>query len=332
MPTERALVTGANGFIGSHLAEELLRRGVSVRALVRRSADLRFVPPGAERVVGDVTDPLSLPPAVAGVDVVYHVAGLIASFRRQAFAEVNAGGTRGLVLACRKAAPGLRRFVLVSSLAAAGPSRSGRPVREDDPPRPVSEYGRSKLLAERLAFDAAAGLPVTVVRPPVVYGPRDRGMLEFFRMAAAGFAPVFRPEKYYSLIHCADLVRGIADAGAAEGAAGRVYHLAEGKAWSAGALLGEIASAVGGRVRRVPVPEPLLRFLGPAADRVVLDLGLRGRPVADKVHEILPRFWIADTRRAAADLGFAACRPLSEGIRETAEFYRAAGWIPRRSC
>ena len=131
------LVTGANGFIGSHLVDELLGRGHRVRALVRPTSDLTWLDPRAERVYGDVTAPLSLPAAVEGVGAVYHVAGVVARHRNADYFEVNELGTRSLMLAVRKSAPDLRRFVLVSSLAAAGPARDGRPLRESDRPRPV---------------------------------------------------------------------------------------------------------------------------------------------------------------------------------------------------
>jgi nucleoside-diphosphate-sugar epimerase len=123
------LVTGANGFIGSHLVRALLARGRRVRALVRSLQRAENVDPAAEIVLGDVTRPLTLPGAVDGVGAVYHVAGCVKSRRTRTYHEVNGTGTRSLVLACRKAAPDLSRFVLVSSLAAAGPVREGRPVR-----------------------------------------------------------------------------------------------------------------------------------------------------------------------------------------------------------
>jgi nucleoside-diphosphate-sugar epimerase len=327
MVERQVLVTGASGFIGSHLVEELISRGFRVRALVRPASRVGFVPAGAEPVAGDVTRPAGLPAAVAGVRAVYHVAGVISTLREEEFERVNVAGAASLARAAVKAAPDCERFVLVSSLAASGPSRSGVPARETDRPRPVSRYGRSKLDGERAVIAGAGGIPVTIVRPPIVYGPRDRGLLTLFQIAERGLAPMFRPEKYYSLCHVRDLVRGIADAGEAAVAAGRVYHLAEARAWSASALIAEIARTVGRRPRLLPVPEALLRLLGPLADRIRADFGLGGRAFGDKVREILPRFWIADVSRAREDFGFRARIDLGEGLSETAAFYRRVGWI-----
>jgi nucleoside-diphosphate-sugar epimerase len=295
---------------------------------VRSTGHPRFVPARVELVRGDVTRPASLPEAVAGVRSVYHVAGLISTLRPREFERVNVSGAASLARAVVKAAPYCARFVLVSSLAATGPSRTGRPARETDPPRPVSLYGRSKLAGEQAVRDALADVPVTIVRPPIIYGPRDRGLLTLFELASRGFSPEFRPEKYYSLCHVTDLVRGIADAGEADVARGKTYHLAEGRAWSAGALLEGIARTVGRRPLRFPVPQALLRLLAPAADRIRGDLGLDGRAFGDKVREILPRFWIADVTLARSELGFRTRIGLEDGLAGTAAFYRQAGWIP----
>jgi len=327
------LVTGANGFIGSHLAEALLARGYRVRALVRRRSDLTFLPRGVQRHYGDITRPLTLAPALRGVYAVYHVAGIISSFRARAFMEVNAVGAGALAAVCRKVTPDLARFVLVSSLAAGGPSQGGAPTREDAPPRPVSLYGASKLAGERAVKAAAGPIPVTIIRPPVIYGPRDRGMLTFFEMAAEGFLPDFRPRKFYSLCHVDDLVRGILMAGEADVAKGRTYHIAEARAWSMTSLMSLIADAIGAPRRLIPVPDAILPFVAAVSDTLAPLLPRRPLPLGDKVRDLRPDFWIAGVCRARDELGFTTRIPLAEGLRAAARFYREAGWIPpSREC
>jgi nucleoside-diphosphate-sugar epimerase len=329
MAATRALVTGANGFVGSHLVDELLARGRSVRALVRASSDLSFLDPRAERRVGDVLRPRSLLPALEGAEEVYHVAGVVAARRLPEYAEVNVAGTRSLALAARRQCPRLRRFLLVSSAAAGGPSRTGRPVKESDRPRPVSIYGRSKLAGERVLQEVADGMPTTIVRPPFVYGPRDTGMLNFFRMVVRGRVPRFPREKLHTYVHVRDLVRGIVDAAESPRAVGRVYNLAEGRSWASSAVLGMIAGTLGARPRPVTVRGPVLRLVSPVLDHVTELFGLDIRPMRDKHREILARFWTLDVSRARRELGFVARIPLPEGLRESAAFYREAGWIPR---
>ena len=328
MVDEKAvLVTGANGFVGSHLADHLVAEGRRVRALVRRTSDLRYLPYGVEIVFGDVTDVHSLPHALAGVSTVYHVAGLVATHRPADYFDVNEKGTRNLLGACLKAAPDLKRFVLVSSLAAAGPSPDGTPIRETEPPRPVSAYGRSKLAGERVVLECADHLPIAIARPPVVYGPRDSDVFTFFEMIAKRIAPAFPRQKFYSVCHVRDLVRGIALVGESPAAVGRTWNLADPKAVSMDGLFRAIARALDSTPVRIPVPEPLLRLLAGPADTILPALGVKARPLADKVREMLPDYWIADTTAARRDLGFTTRVPLGAGIDETAAFYRSEGWL-----
>jgi len=319
------LVTGANGFVGSHLADRLLASGRRVRALVRRSSDLKYVPYGVELAYGDITDPHSLPPVLEGVSAVYHVAGLVASHRDASYFEVNEGGTGNLLRACLKSAPGLDRFVLVSSLAAAGPSPSGVPVGETDPPRPVSVYGRSKLAGEKVALAFRDHLPVTIVRPPIVYGPREADLFTFFEMIDQGIAPAFPRQKFYSLVHVSDLVRGIEMARESEAAVGRTYNLASASAASLDGLFGAIGRALGKTPWRVPVPEPILRLVGGPVDALLPALGVRSRPLADKVREMLPDYWVADTTAARRDFGFRTRVSLEAGVRDAVASYRSEG-------
>ncbi|HEU5304939.1 MAG TPA: NAD(P)-dependent oxidoreductase, partial [Gemmatimonadales bacterium] len=184
----KALVTGATGFVGSHLAETLCQRGYEVTALARSPVKAAALANQGVRVVrGDLHDTAALDRAVEGQDVVYHVAGVVAARDEAEFLRGNREGTRNIVAAAER---GQRpRFVLVSSLAAAGPAPRGAPLTGGEAPRPVTAYGRSKLAAEQTV--AASSLRWSIVRPPIVYGPRDREILKVFRLARLRIAPVF---------------------------------------------------------------------------------------------------------------------------------------------
>lgn len=316
------LITGATGFVGSHLVEALAARGIRARALVRETSDTALLERhGFETVVGSLSDPASLRRAAAGARTVLHLAAATRALNEDTFRSINVEGTENVVAALR--AEGGRRMVYLSSMAAVGPSR-GRPVRPDDEPRPLTAYGRSKLAGEEVAL--ASGLDVAVIRAPAVYGPGDRDLLPFFRLARRGILPVVgRADRRVQLVHAADLASAVVAAGAAEGVSG-VYHVAEPRSYGWGEVLSLVADAVGRRGVRVPVPGVVVKAAAALSEGLAR---LRGRPVIfdrDKAKELMAG-WLCDTAAARADLGFEPSFPLAEGLRETVEWYRTYGWL-----
>ncbi len=319
------LVTGATGFIGSHLVERLVALGARVRCLVRRTSRTSVLPDGVTLALGDLRTGEGLRDAVRGAVLVFHLAGVTKAISRADYEQGNAAATRHLVEALGESC---RRLVHVSSLAAVGPSRDGSPVSEGAEPRPVSCYGRSKLEAERAIRESAWAGRAVIVRPPVVFGPRDTDVLEIFRMVARGWALVVGdPTARFSLIYVEDLVEGLLEAAAAEKAAGRTYFMADPTpaSWPqfvqlAGQILGRRP-----RLLRVPGPAAWIAALGwEAAAR------LRGKPSIisrDKVAEARAGEWICDVARARAELGFQARTPLPEALARTLAWYRQAGLL-----
>ncbi len=327
-PNERrALVTGGHGFLGSHLVDLLLERGFLVRCLLRpgRPETLLGGRP-VEVVRGDLLAEDGLAAAVEGQDLVFHVAGLIAARSPAEFHAVNALGTARLAAAVAAHGGACRRFVLVSSQAAAGPSPDGRPVTEDSPPQPITHYGRSKLLGERAVENA--GIPFTIVRPPAIYGPRDLALLPFFRLAARGLAPGLEGSgRRFNLLHARDVSTGILLAAEAEGARGRVYFLSDGQGYGYGDVARSMGKAFHRAPHRIPVPDFVLDLAAALADEA---MGLLGRtPVfgRDKARELKARWWLCSAARAEHDLGWRRGFALDDGIAETAEWYVRAGRV-----
>ena len=319
-------LTGATGFVGRHVAEALRRTGCTPVCLVRdagRAAHLAAA--GDVIVAGDLHDSDALTRGCAGAESVVHVAGLIAARSRTALRRVNVEGSANVAAAARAA--GVRRMVLVSSLAAAGPWTEPPGRGEDEPAAPVSEYGRSKLDGEAAAR-AVLGreVPLTVVRPPAVYGPWDRGILEFFGAAARGVLPRLGPRPV-SVVHGADLADGIVCCLGSERAAGRTYFLANRAAHTMDGLLEAIGTAVGRRATRVPVPRALLRLAGVLGEEVARVRRVVPTISRDKVRELTAPGWVCDPSRAERELGWSAATPLAEGLASTADWYRAQGWI-----
>lgn len=319
------LITGATGFVGSHLVQALSERGTKARALVRETSDVSLLERhGIGRVTGDLGDPGALRSAVADAGVVLHLAAATRALSPRAFHDVNVGGTRRL-LDAMEADGGGRRLVYLSSLAAVGPARE-RPVRPDDDPRPITAYGRSKLEGEREAL-GRSGVSVAVLRPPAVYGPRDRDLLTFFRVAGWGVLPVLgSADRRLQLIHAADLAEAVVRAAESASATG-VFHVAEPTVYGWGEVLDLVARAVGRRGVRVTVPRPVLRSAAAVSEALAK---ARGRPAIfdrDKARELLAEDWLCETDSAREAFGFQASIPLARGLQETAAWYREYGWL-----
>lgn len=320
-----ALVTGATGFIGSHLVEALLARGWRVRCLVRKTSVLRWLPTDDVSLInGDIGLPGDdLERAVRNVSVVFHLAGVTSAIDESAYVNANVEGTRNVVVAMQKAAP-KALMVFCSSLAAGGPSTAKRPVNETDEPSPVSAYGRSKLTAERIV--AESGLEFLTVRPPAVYGPRDTDILAAFRLAARGLALRVAPEgQRLSLIHAEDLARGLACAAETEGRG--LYYMTDGMVHTWESVMEHIARAIGKTPRVVSVAPGVATFVSRIEMLRASIFGAKPLLTPDRVTELTQASWTCDDTRARLDIDFESEIALPDGIRSTADWYKAQRWL-----
>jgi nucleoside-diphosphate-sugar epimerase len=326
-----ALVTGATGFIGSHIADELYKMGYQVRCTVRKSSNLRWLKDKPyELVDASLNDESSLIKAVEGVDYVFHSAGLTAARDMNEFLEGNRNGTVNLLNAIKKAAPGIKRFVYVSSQTAAGPSKSyEKPVDEMCESKPITSYGKSKKAAEDEVLKFRSELPVTIVRPSAVYGPRDVEIYKIFKTVKMGLGTLvgFNP-KYINLIHSDDLVRGIIQSALSEKSVGNTYFLASEEMYTWPQLIGIIQEALG---KKFVVKLRLPHFL------VLQVAGISGffgkfskkPPVFnyEKGIDFIQDYWTCSVERAKKDFGFRQMVPVKEGIENTIKWYRENKWL-----
>lgn len=326
------LVTGANGFVGSHLVEELLRRGRSVRCAVRPRSSVEALPSDRVEIVRvDYDRPATLDAAVDSCVGVVHLAGATRADSPGAYRAANVEPVRSLAAACRRAGPHPGRFVLVSSLAAAGPSRRDRPRVEDDPEQPLSEYGRSKLEAESVLRSAEGpGDDWAVLRPCAVYGPRDRDFLRLARMVVRGWVVrVGSDPVLMSVVHAQDLARALADVLAHPGAAGRTWFVADPDPAPWDRIAGLMAEACGRHPRWLTVPPGLLPVIAEISSWVSAVTRSTNPLPADRLAELRAEAWTCSPARIAADIGFTTRVRLAEGLASTLRWYQKEGWLAR---
>jgi nucleoside-diphosphate-sugar epimerase len=315
------LVTGGTGFIGSHLLDKLSALGEPARCLLRRKARPRRLPAGIEAAYGDLISGEGVEEAVGGADTVIHLAGVTKALAAR---DYYAGNVRATETLLRALAGRATRLVHVSTLAAIGPSADGTPVDEDAEPRPLTHYGKSNLEAERLV--RALAPDAVIVRPPVVYGPRDTDVFQLLRSISKGWVlEIGGGERWFSAIYVGDLVEGLL--AARRGGGGRAYFLAHPQPISWSELGAAAARIMARRPRVVRVPPFVAYAVGLGAEawsHITRQPGIISR---EKVAEARCRWWTCDTRRAAAELGFEARTPLDAGLAQTLAWYKEAAWL-----
>lgn len=323
-----ALVTGGTGFIGSHLVAELLANGWNVRCVVRPSSNLQWLDgQSIQPVTADVTDPdaVALKKALDGVSAVFHFAGITSSAADERYARVNTEGTRRIVNAMDEVAPDAH-LIFCSSLAAAGPVKGKKTINETDAAKPMSLYGKSKLAAEEVVEES--GLKYAIVRPPPVYGPRDKGIFTLFRFVSHGIAPrLSSATQKLSIVHVSDLVRGILQIAEADGRG--IYYMTDGSPHTWDEMINTIGNALGRRPRVVEVSPGIADAVAKVERVRGMLMGVKPFITPDRLTELMQSDWTCSDARARLDLEYEPKVSLSEGIQSTAEWYRSVGWLPK---
>jgi nucleoside-diphosphate-sugar epimerase len=321
MKNRSVSVTGATGFLGGHVCEAFRDAGWQVRGVVR-PGNTKPLPAGIDRIVS----PLERDQLVRGfaeTDLVVHAAGLTRSASDVALRSVNVTGTQAVVEAVNAVGA---RLIHVSSLAAVGTGTRARPRQEDDEPKPITPYGRSKLDGEKIVRSAAK-VPWTMLRPASIYGPRDRQFLPLFRLASRGLFPlVTNPDAAFTVIHVADVARAIVLTASEAPASRSTFFLGHPEATSADELMKHLADAFGVRYRPVRLPQAVLRSVAWIGD---WRWTIGREPMLDstRLAEFRAEGFVCAVDRAREALGFEAAKPLAEGLKETAHWYRSEGWL-----
>jgi nucleoside-diphosphate-sugar epimerase len=326
----KVLLTGANGFVGSHVAHELVRRGIACTALLRRGCNRDFLTPilaSLDVREGALGDSASLDAPLEGVTHVIHCAGATKALNTAGYFEANQAGTRNLVDAINRRSGQIRHLLCISSLAAIGPALEGRPVLEDDPAHPVSDYGRSKLAGEE-EVRSRCKTAFTILRPPAVYGPRDAEFLRLFRAVKAHVLPRFNGGRQaLNLVFVEDLAAAIVACLDHPRAMGRAYFVAHPETVTAGQLAETIARTMQAWTLPLPLPNFALRLVCAMQEEISRRTG---RPCVlnrQKYAELVAPAWTCSPARLRDETGIACPTGIGAGAARTLAWYRGQRWI-----
>ncbi len=326
----KALVTGATGFIGRALADFLLNEGWELTCPVRDFTRLRNAEglDGRFITLDSVYDELEKGP---GYDYIFHLAGATREKDQQGYFKANVELTQRLMESVLKGASAkrLKRFLFVSSQAAAGPAiNSGAPKKESDSCSPVSLYGDSKLQAEKVVNQFSNEIPITIIRPPTVFGPRDTDVLTVFKMAKFRIQTIpTGPDRPVSVIYVKDLVNGLLIAATSQKAIGKTYFLAnpEPVIWREFCL--DISRSCGKKAMIVRVPILFMKLMAKFGD---LQMAITGAPPlirTEKLKEMVQPAWVCSSDRAMEQLNWAPEYTVERALEETSRWYKDNGWI-----
>lgn len=323
------VITGSNGFIGTALKETLANNG-EVRCLVRAGQ--------GKTVDGSVTkyginyasvDSLVNSGALDDADYVFHVAGVTKQLTLDGFRKGNVMPTQNLLEALTRLKTPLKRFVLISSQAAAGPASSAsNAVQESNTPSPIEDYGQSKLEAEQLLTQNDWPFDYTIIRPAAVYGPRDVDFLALFKQLKSGLG-IYPANKhsYVSTIYVDDLVAGIIDSSRHTSAQNQTYFLTNEVAISWQEIYQIISALWERKLLEINLPFPLISFAGKMGDLYSRTTGRITVMNSKKIELAKPKYWVCSSQKARTDFGFQPMMGLTKGLFETFKWYKKAGWL-----
>ncbi len=324
-----AVVTGANGFVGSHLVDLLISKNFCVRCITRKSSKLRWLE-GKNVEIYDcgLTNRTELRKIFSGAEYFYHVAGVVKSKTPEGYFQGNVETTKVLLDSALEFKSTLKKFLIVSSQTAVGPSLNGIPVDETTVCRPITTYGRSKLAEEELAKSYMDRLPVTICRAPAIFGERDTEIFIFFQTFSKGLMTTIGfDEKKLSILHVADLVKGFYLAAASDNSSGQTYFISSEKYYTWDEVGKITAEVLNKKPVKLKVPHSAVFTIAAVAQFFAMFSSKPATLNIEKARDITQHSWTCDTTKAIRELGYRQNIPIEEGIKRTCEWYKEMKWI-----
>ena len=324
-----SVVTGASGFVGSHLVDYLIEKGDEVHCIVRKSSNLRWL--NGKNVTihnSGLFDKEGLKSILKNINYLYHVAGVVKAKTEDGYYQGNVETTRNLLDAVVEVAPNIKRVLIVSSLTAGGPSKIDAPINEDTPTNPITTYGRSKVAQEELVKTYMDKLPITIVRPPAIYGDRDTEIYLIFKTYKQGLMTLVGfNKKEVSIIYVKDLVRGIYLAATKEIAKGETYFISSKEFYNWPQIGKVIKSGMGKGAFTLRLPHVVIYGVAAVAQFFAMFSNKPATLNLEKARDFVQEAWTCDTKKAQKDLGFVEKYTLDEGMKATIDWYKKEKWL-----
>jgi len=324
-----ALVTGATGFIGSHLVDALLDRGCKVHCVVRETSNLQWI--DTSRAIlhtGDLHQPETYQDILSEVDYVFHSAGITRANNRHEYLHNNARVCVPFYRSCVEYGKQIKGVVHVSSLAAVGPTPPDQKVDEETPCHPLTYYGKSKLMGEEIALGYASELPMVILRPPVVYGERDINFFTYLKAINWRMAiKIGTTRRTLSLIHAKDLVDAMIRAVVAPNRDQNVFFVTDGNTYSWDDIANAAMKTLGVRAQTIIIPVSLMGFAAMVSE-FLAKMGNR-IPLIDRQRMIDLRqsSWTASSERFFEHYSFQPQLDLNQGLNQACAWYKKQGWL-----
>lgn len=324
-----AVVTGANGFVGSHLVDYLLTKNFEVRCIVRKSSNLQWLQ-GKEAKIFDcgLFDKNKLREAFNGVNYIFHVAGVVKAKDEAGYFKGNVEATKVLLEVAAEMKDQLKKFIVVSSQTVSGPAQKGKPVTEEMKPNPLTTYARSKLKQEQLALSYKDIFPVTICRAPAIYGERDTEIFIYFQVFNRGLTTMIGfDKKELSLLHVADLAEGLYLAAISDKSNGQIYFISSEKFYNWNEVADITSRVLGKKAFRIRIPHFIVFIIAAFAQFFAMFSSKPATLNIEKAKDLVQKFWICDTSKAMKELGYSQKVSIEEGIKRTCDWYKQMKWI-----
>lgn len=311
------------------MVDKLLEKNYEVYCLRRKTSSTKWLDgKNITYVDGDLFSNEALEKCIKEMDYVFHVAGLVKAKTKEGFYRGNYEATKNLLEITHKVNPDIKKFVLVSSLAACGPARTEKPVDENTPPEPITTYGVTKLKAEEEVEKYKDKFPVAIIRPPAVYGPRDTEILIYFKTFSRGLNSVIGFDaKYLSLVYVEDLADGIILAVEKDIPSGEKYFICMDKAYNWDEIGSITSGLLGKKALKIRLPHSVVYSVGYLAELFSTFSKKPATLNVDKCKDITQLRWVCSNEKAKRELGFKAKYTIEESFKKTIEWYKEMKWI-----